>query len=105
MASDSGSNSLMLPASGRPERLDAQIARLERRLVEAEQATTFGDSIAASDAIAAYRLELGDTAPSWPMRMAHASVRSWLATRSSWPSSGPVCWARRSRRPMRRSIR
>ena len=55
-----GLESLMLPASGRPERLDAQIARLERRLVEAEQATTFGDSIAASDAIAAYRSELGD---------------------------------------------
>ena len=56
-----GLESLMLPASGRPERLDAQIARLERRLVEAEKATTFGDSIAASDAIAAYRSELGDT--------------------------------------------
>jgi hypothetical protein len=53
--------SLTLPASGTSARFDAQITRLERRLSEAQQALLNGDGAAASDAIAAYRSELGGT--------------------------------------------
>lgn len=55
--------SLTLPASGSPARFEAQIERLDRRLSETRQAVLDGDAGAASDALAAYRAELGGAGP------------------------------------------
>ena len=101
-----GLESLLLPASDTPERLDAQHHSARAVLVEAESRPrrpetrprhpTRSPPTGRSSVI---------REPNWLARMAFASARSWLATRSSWPDLGPICRARQSRRPMRRSTR